>query len=995
MTSPGAAEPAAGLAAAASDARRGSASPALSSEATAASSSSSSSAHAPKAGGSSMMRSKSLKRLTNFLRDKFTSSSNHAPAGDEDRAVPLPVSPRLPSAATLPRSHGASPPHNGDAAAATGHRIPHAAAADATSPTSPRALNRTVSDSAMLRAPPRSTGAPATNGAAAAAQARPNSAIGDLHVQAPHLARNPLITSLSAVLWGTSNNSNGNNASPPASPRLAHGTLDASGSPTRSPRAGSPAAAGLTIQLPARAGSAGGFPSPQQPGSGAGTPTGGVRSVSSPTLATSPGPGQNSLPRTRPFISASTPRMSSPTPGGLPEYFFKMRASFSQASVRTILPSVVGPEHFVKIRLLGKGDVGKVYLVRRKGTNKLYAMKVLSKSEMLKRKKVNRVLTEHEILCSSNHPFLVTMYHCFQTPRNLYFCLEYCLGGEFFRALQSRPGRCLHEHEVRFYIAEVVLALEYLHLQGFIYRDLKPENILLHANGHIKLTDFDLSKNAMVGVAGEPRRPHSSFFAPGHAADPTEAPDTDAYVRDFRTNSFVGTEEYIAPEVIQGQGHSVAVDWWCLGILTYELLYGRTPFKAKNRNQTFANVLRKEVSFPVAPNPVSTTVRSLIRRLLHKSETKRLGARRGAQEIKEHAWFRSTSWPLLRNLTPPLVPGRDKWQGVLDVLAPDDKLASEMDAENAASPHAVTAAESEAAAAAGETPGSPTLARTDDALTMSDANLPESVNAGAGRSAATSREIRSEDSRRSAFVQETFDPRDLGLPPPPAVPSSSSSTPAPAATPKPASIRSTATTGAALPRITVPALTPRPTVAIRTGAGSARGSSASGASRRASSTTSRIVSRSSRDARGGNGKLAALVASVRASAVAAAAAAAWPGGDDDADEPKRISAAPATPRASTHSARGIPATSTSSAGGGGAAGAAGMARLPREPTSAEGQRVVAEAAAHAGEEAEKDPFAAFTSMTLLHGDDLLDEAVPVTLARSTLARTLSRSGSRM
>ena len=148
--------------------------------------------------------------------------------------------------------------------------------------------------------------------------------------------------------------------------------------------------------------------------------------------------------------------------------------------------------------MLGRGDVGKVYLVREKKTGKLFAMKgdtptppfllvarsflhsiavaVLSKAEMIERKKIKRALTEQEILATANHPFIVTLYHSFQSEQYLYFCMEYCMGGEFFRALQSRPGKCLPEEAARFYAAEVTAALEYLHLMGFIYRDLKPES---------------------------------------------------------------------------------------------------------------------------------------------------------------------------------------------------------------------------------------------------------------------------------------------------------------------------------------------------------------------------------------------------------------------------------------------------------------------------------------------------------------------------------------
>ncbi|KAJ9112592.1 hypothetical protein QFC19_000611 [Naganishia cerealis] len=169
------------------------------------------------------------------------------------------------------------------------------------------------------------------------------------------------------------------------------------------------------------------------------------------------------------------------------------RRTYSSNSIRT--KSVeVQPSSFQKVKLLGKGDVGKVYLVREKKTDKLYAMKVLSKKEMIKRNKIKRALAEQEILATSNHPFIVTLYHSFQSDDYLYFCMEYCMGGEFFRALQTRPGKCLSEDHARFYAAEVTAALEYLHLMGICYRDLKPENILLHESGHIMLSDFDLSK---------------------------------------------------------------------------------------------------------------------------------------------------------------------------------------------------------------------------------------------------------------------------------------------------------------------------------------------------------------------------------------------------------------------------------------------------------------------------------------------------------------------
>ncbi|CEH16361.1 serine threonine-protein kinase nrc-2 [Ceraceosorus bombacis] len=323
------------------------------------------------------------------------------------------------------------------------------------------------------------------------------------------------------------------------------------------------------------------------------------------------------------------------------------RRTYSSNSIK-VREVEVGPSSFTKIKMLGKGDVGKVYLVREKKTDRLYAMKVLSKKEMIKRNKIKRVMAEQEILSTSNHPFIVTLYHSFQSDDYLYLCMEYCMGGEFFRALQTRPGKCLPEEDARFYAAEVIAALEYLHLMGFIYRDLKPENILLHQSGHVMLSDFDLSARA-TRRGGAP--------AMIRQATPNSAPlvDTRSCIADLRTNSFVGTEEYIAPEVIKGCGHTSAVDWWTLGILIYEMIFATTPFKGSSRNATFSNVLRNEPAFPES-TPISSLGKSMIRKLLIKDEMRRLGSQSGASEVKTHKWFSPLSWGLLRHTTPPIVP---------------------------------------------------------------------------------------------------------------------------------------------------------------------------------------------------------------------------------------------------------------------------------------------------------------------------------------------------
>ncbi|KAI7864148.1 kinase-like domain-containing protein [Spinellus fusiger] len=336
------------------------------------------------------------------------------------------------------------------------------------------------------------------------------------------------------------------------------------------------------------------------------------------------------------------------------------RRTYSSNSIK-VRQVQVGPSSFVNIRMLGKGDVGKVYMVKQKGTDKLFAMKVLSKREMIKRNKIKRALAEQEILATSNHPFIVTLYHSFQSQDYLYFVMEYCMGGEFFRALQLRPGKCLDEEGAKFYAAEVTAALEYLHLQGHIYRDLKPENILLHQSGHIMLTDFDLSKGSTP--------PGKPSVIKGNSPNQPPCINTKCCVNNLRTNSFVGTEEYIAPEVIKGCGHTSAVDWWTLGILIFEMLYGTTPFKGTSRNETFSRIMFWSVKFPDQPAPyqnrtLSSAGKNLIRKLLHKDENSRLGSCAGAADVKTHPFFKNVNFALLRHQSPPILPLIHKSNGI-------------------------------------------------------------------------------------------------------------------------------------------------------------------------------------------------------------------------------------------------------------------------------------------------------------------------------------------
>jgi protein-serine/threonine kinase len=310
------------------------------------------------------------------------------------------------------------------------------------------------------------------------------------------------------------------------------------------------------------------------------------------------------------------------------------------------LPVSRGPRDFTKICILGKGDVGIVYLVCLKGTDQLFAMKVLKQKDMIHRNKVKRVLTEREILVTTKHPFIVSLQYSFQSTSRLYFVMDYCAGGEFYRTIQSQPHHCLTEDQMRFYAAEVLLALEYLHMMGFVYRDLKPENILLHATGHIRLTDFDLSKASVTPVNAYMVASAMGDHQPMLVAEPK-----------LITNSFVGTAEYMAPEVIVGQGYGASVDWWTFGILMYEMLYGVTPFRGQSQTDTFDRIEKAQFKFPEhARCTVSKDCKNLIKKLLSRQPKKRLGYEQGAAEIKSHGFFSKITWSLIRNQTPPIVP---------------------------------------------------------------------------------------------------------------------------------------------------------------------------------------------------------------------------------------------------------------------------------------------------------------------------------------------------
>ncbi|KAL0692837.1 hypothetical protein Bca4012_060017 [Brassica carinata] len=351
---------------------------------------------------------------------------------------------------------------------------------------------------------------------------------------------------------------------------------------------------------------------------------------------------------------------------------------------------VLGLSHFRLLKRLGCGDIGSVYLSELGGTKCCFAMKVMDKTSLASRKKLLRAQTEREILQCLDHPFLPTLYTHFETEKFSCLVMEFCPGGDLHTLRQRQPGKHFSEQAVKFYIAESLLAIEYLHMLGIVYRDLKPENVLVREDGHIMLSDFDLSLRCLVSPTlvksaaiefVQPACIEPSCIQPSCTVTTTcfsprlfssksrkerkskndtanqgrPLPELVAEPTDARSMSFVGTHEYLAPEIIKGEGHGSAVDWWTFGIFLYELLFGRTPFKGSGNRQTLFNVVGQPLRFPETP-VVSFAARDLIRGLLMKEPQQRLGFKRGATEVKQHPFFEGVNWALIRCATPPEIP---------------------------------------------------------------------------------------------------------------------------------------------------------------------------------------------------------------------------------------------------------------------------------------------------------------------------------------------------
>ncbi|CBF74417.1 hypothetical protein AN4238.2 [Aspergillus nidulans FGSC A4] len=286
----------------------------------------------------------------------------------------------------------------------------------------------------------------------------------------------------------------------------------------------------------------------------------------------------------------------------------------------------VGPNDFQILKLIGKGTFGQVYQVKKKDTRRIYAMKVLSKKVIIQKKEVAHTVGERNILvrtAMAASPFIVGLKFSFQTPTDLYLVTDYMSGGELFWHLQ-KEGR-FQEPRAKFYIAELIMALQHLHDHDIVYRDLKPENILLDANGHIALCDFGLSKANLT--------------------------------QNDTTNTFCGTTEYLAPEVLlDEQGYTKMVDFWSLGVLVFEMCCGWSPFYAEDTQQMYKNIAFGKVRFP--RDALSTEGRNFVKGLLNRNPKHRLGAQNDAKELMAHPFFHDIDWEALgrKEVIPPFKP---------------------------------------------------------------------------------------------------------------------------------------------------------------------------------------------------------------------------------------------------------------------------------------------------------------------------------------------------
>lgn len=311
------------------------------------------------------------------------------------------------------------------------------------------------------------------------------------------------------------------------------------------------------------------------------------------------------------------------------------------------LSQALSIKDFHLLKVLGRGSFGKVYLVRpsRAPQSEVYAMKVLRKSDVVKRHQVEHTLTERYILATVRHPFILSLRHAFQTNDKLYMVTDYCPGGELFFHLKRL--RRFTEGMMRFYSAQISVALAHLHSHDIVYRDLKPENILLDNQGNVKLTDFGLSRRLMGISSGSLK--HSEL-------------------------TFCGTPEYLSPEMILHRkgcsGYGKEVDWWSLGIVCFELLTGWPPFYDRDFNRMCDKILYRPLVFPTQKYNLTRDAEDLVRSLLQRDPTKRLHYQLTSDaesniskyNLKYHPFYQGLEWDKLVEcaVEPPFLPPRPR-----------------------------------------------------------------------------------------------------------------------------------------------------------------------------------------------------------------------------------------------------------------------------------------------------------------------------------------------
>ena len=298
-------------------------------------------------------------------------------------------------------------------------------------------------------------------------------------------------------------------------------------------------------------------------------------------------------------------------------------------------------DDFQPLKLVGKGSFGKVILVKYFNNNKIYAMKILDKEEIIRRKQIKHTKTERLLLEKLNHPFIAQLQFAFQDAKKLYLVTEFMQGGELFFHIKRRSG--FKEITAKIYMSQIFLAIDYLHKNGYIYRDLKPENILIDKEGNIKLTDFGLSK----------------------VVSNNENNST--------TNTLCGTLEYIAPEIFKRKPYNKSIDWFSFGVVLYEMLTGQLPFNIKN--EEFDENKYKNINYP---EKISPEAKELIEKLIEVEPEKRLGYN-SSDEIRNSAFFKEVDFEKVYNkqYKPPFKP---RLNGELDLKYFDINFTEDNDA---------------------------------------------------------------------------------------------------------------------------------------------------------------------------------------------------------------------------------------------------------------------------------------------------------------------------